>query len=236
VVDVGDFYRWNSTEQSWFPLTDNFSLEQSNYYGGEALALDPNNPNIVYIATGKFTADWATQGTILKSTDQGKTWNKLNLDLKMGGNEDLRWVGERLAVNPLNSNHLFFGSRQDGLWKSLDAGTNWNKVTTFPGKLQPNIGITAITFGAKSTTHAIYSVAYGDGIYKSTDIGETWSKIADSPPEAKRIVVTSEGILYVTHSLGVSKYNTMKFGATSHQSVAETPSMHLLLTQQTPNM
>ncbi len=206
-TDVGGFYRWNLTEQRWIPLTENFPLAQSNYYGGEALALDPNNPNLVYIAAGKFTADWwPYRGTIFKSTDQGNTWNKLNIDLKMGGNEDLRWVGERLAVNPTNSNILFFGSRQDGLWKSSDAGTTWNEVTSFPGKLQADIGITAITFGPKSTTQVIYAVAYGDGIYKSTD-SETWSKIAASPSEAKRMVITSEGVLYVTHSLGVSKYN-----------------------------
>lgn len=189
------------------PLTDHFPLKQSNYYGGEALALDPNNPNIIYIAAGKFTADWWTQqGTIFKSTDQGKTWTKLNIDLKMGGNEDLRWVGERLAINPLNSNNLFFGSRKDGLWKSLDAGTTWSKVTVFPGKLQADIGITAITFGVVSNQQTIYAVAYGDGIYESTDTGMTWNQIAGSPAETQRLTVTKNGILYVTHSQGVSKY------------------------------
>lgn len=206
-TDVGGFYRWNSTEQSWLPLTDHFPLEQSNYYGGEALALDPNNTNIIYIAAGKFTADWWTQlGTIFKSTDQGKTWTKLNIDLKMGGNEDLRWVGERLVVNPSNSNNLFFGSRKDGLWKTLDAGTTWNKITAFPGKLQQHIGITAIAFGVVSNQQTIYAVAYGDGIYESIDTGITWNKIANSPAETQRLAVTNNGILYVTHSQGVSKY------------------------------
>jgi xyloglucan-specific exo-beta-1,4-glucanase len=206
-TDVGGFYRWNLTEQRWIPLTDHFPLEQSNYYGGEALALDPNNPNTVYIAAGKFTADWwPYRGTIFKSTDQGNTWNKLNIDLKMGGNEELRWVGERLVVNPANSNNLFFGSRQDGLWKSLDAGNTWNKVTTFGGKLQPNIGITLVSFGVVSNQQTIYAVAYGDGIYESTDTGITWIKIVGSPAETKRITVTNNGILYVTHSEGVRKY------------------------------
>src|ERR671933_310799 len=44
-TDVGGFYRWNPVDKRWMPLTDHFPLEQSNYYGGEALALDPNNPN-----------------------------------------------------------------------------------------------------------------------------------------------------------------------------------------------
>lgn len=205
-TDIGGFFRWNHTDSSWLPLTEHFSLEQSNYFGGEALALDPNNPDIVYIAVGKYTADWwSHKGTILKSTDKGETWTKLNIDLKMGGNETLRWVGERLAVNPLDSNTIFFGSRLDGLWKSLDAGATWSQVTSFPGKPQADMGITAITF-ERQVPGWVYAIAYGDGIYQSTDTGITWSKIPGSPTEAKRIAVKGNGVLYATHSFGVSKY------------------------------
>ncbi len=205
-TDVGGFYRWNPLDKSWVPLTDRFPLQNSNYYGGEALALDPNNPDIVYIAAGKFSADWSPhRGTIFKSTNKGETWTKLNIDLKMGGNEELRWVGERLVVNPFNSNIIFFGSRQDGLWKSSDAGATWSKVLSFPGKPTANIGITAIAFN-KQVSGLVYAIAYGDGIYKSNDTGVTWSKIAASPSQAKRMAVASNGVLYVTHSSGVSKY------------------------------
>jgi photosystem II stability/assembly factor-like uncharacterized protein len=205
-TDVGGFYRWHPIEQRWVPLTDGFPLEQSNYYGGEALALDPNNPDVVYIAAGKFTADWwPHKGTIFKSTDRGETWTKLKIDLKMGGNEELRWVGERLAVNPLNSNIIFFGSRLDGLWKSVDAGVTWSKVISFPGNPRADIGITAIAF-SQQVPGLVYAIAYGDGIYHSTDTGVTWSKIPGSPSKAKRMAVASNGVLYVTHSSGVSKY------------------------------
>ena len=205
-TDVGGFYRWNPVDKTWIPLTDHFPLEQSNYYGGEALALDPSNPDIIYIAAGKFTADWwPHQGTIFKSTDRGKTWIKLNIDLKMGGNEDLRWVGERLVVNPLNSKMIFFGSRLDGLWKSLDAGATWSQVLSFPGKPRADIGITAIKF-SKQVLGLVYAISYGDGIYQSTDSGFTWSKIPGSSSEAKRLGLASDGVLYVTHSSGVSKY------------------------------
>ena len=202
-TDVGGFYRWNRVEQSWVPLTDHFPLAQSHYYSGEALALDPKNPNIIYIAGGAYL--WDKPGTIFKSTDQGRTWSKLNLDLKMGGNEHLRWVGERLAVNPINSNIIFFGSRQDGLWKSSDAGATWNKVLSFSGTPTANIGITAIAFD-KQVRGVVYANAYGDGIYKSTNTGVTWSKIAQSPSQTKRMAVASNSVLYVTHMSGVSKY------------------------------
>jgi photosystem II stability/assembly factor-like uncharacterized protein len=205
-TDVGGFYRWNPQNKSWIPITEHFPLSQSNYYGGEAFALDPNNPNIIYIAAGKYTADWSPhKGNIFKSTNQGKTWTKLNLDLKMGGNEDLRWTGERLAVNPFNSQIIFFGSRQNGLWLSQDAGKTWKQVTSFPGKPKENIGINAIAFD-KQVSGKVYAIAYGDGIYQSNDTGATWSKIPDSPSEANRIAIASKDLLYVTHKSGVQKY------------------------------
>jgi photosystem II stability/assembly factor-like uncharacterized protein len=209
-TDVGGFYRWNAVEQKWIPLTDHFPLSQSNYYGGEALALDPNNPSIVYIAAGKYL--WADRGTIFKSTDQGATWKKLNLDLPMGGNQDKRWIGERLAINPFNSNEILFGSRQNGLWRSSDAGTTWSHIASFPGKPEADIGITAIAFD-RNRSGLVYANAYGDGIYESTDAGITWSRIAGSPAKTMRIAIASNRTLYVTSatSPGVRKYTNNRW-------------------------
>ncbi len=204
-TDIGGFYRWNAANSSWIPLNEQFSLANSNYYGGEALALDPKDPNIVYIAVGKYTAEWwQPQGTILKSSDRGRTWTKLNLDLKMGGNEPQRWTGERLAVNPFNSKNIFFGSRQDGLWKSENAGQSWTKVKFFP-KPNDDIGINAITFD-RYEKGTIYALAHKSGIYKSIDTGKTWVKITQSPAKVNRIAVGNDNTLYVTHAQGVSKF------------------------------
>lgn len=204
-TDVGGFYRWNSVDFRWIPLTDHFGLANSNYYGGEALALDPNNPNIVYIAVGKYTNSSAGLGTIFKSLDQGQTWTKLKIDLPMGANESLRWTGERLAVNPFNSNVIFFGSRLSGLWKSLDAGTTWRQVASLKSKQSVGIGIGGILF-SKKNPGLVYANAYGDGIYQSTDTGITWSKIFRSPSHVNRMALASNEVLYVTHKSGVSKY------------------------------
>lgn len=205
-TDIGGFYRWDTARERWIPLTDSFPMEQSHYYGGEALAIDPNNLDTVYIAAGKFSTG-SDLGTIFKSTDQGKTWKKLNIDLKMGGNEELRWAGERLVVNPLNSKILLFGSRSDGLWKSSDAGATWAKVTAFPGNLKPGIGILGIVFD-ENVPGLVYVNVYEDGIYRSTDTGATWSKIPGSPTQAMRMAVAGDSTLYVTSEISpqVSKY------------------------------
>jgi xyloglucan-specific exo-beta-1,4-glucanase len=203
-TDVGGFYRWNAEDKSWIPLNESFSLQEKTYYGGEALALDPNDPNIVYMAAGKYS-QWEPKGSIFKSTDRGKTWTKLNIDLGMDSNDKHRWAGERLAVNPSNSKEIFFGSRHDGLWQSSDAGATWRQVTSFSPTLTAGVGILGIVFD-KQVPGLMYINVYGDGVYQSTDTGVTWSKLQGSPKQAQRMATTSKGVLYVTHESGVSKY------------------------------
>lgn len=46
-----------------------------------------------------------------------------------------RGMGERLAVDPANSNILYFGARSgNGLWKSTDGGATFAKVSSFTAK------------------------------------------------------------------------------------------------------
>jgi photosystem II stability/assembly factor-like uncharacterized protein len=206
-TDIGGFYRWQPNTQTWIPLTDHFPFAKHNYYGGESLAVDPADPNTVYIAAGKYTADWWTEpGAIFKSTNQGKTWTKLGLELRMGGNEAKRWAGERLVVDPFHSNVLLFGSRRDGLWRSADAGVSWQRVTQFPAQLDAEIGITAILFDPQVADH-LYAAAYGDGVYQSTDAGISWHQLEGSPAQVNRLAMGKNSRLYASHAVGVSRYD-----------------------------
>ncbi|MEO1131331.1 MAG: hypothetical protein AAFX40_01345 [Cyanobacteria bacterium J06639_1] len=203
-TDVGGAYRWLPREQRWLPLTNWLPRSLANHYGCESLALDPQNPDLVYLAAGKFL--FRDNGTIYKSSDRGSTWTKLDLDLPMGGNEELRWVGERLAVDPFDSRVLLFGSRRDGLWRSRDAGANWQSVP-FPGNVQSDIGITEVAFDP-NLTGRVFAIAYGDGIYRSDDRGLTWQRLSGSPRRAHRLAIASSPtpILYATHAKGVARY------------------------------
>jgi len=204
-TDNGGFFRWNSQDQSWIPLSDKFPPSQLNYYGGEALAVDPNNADLVYIAAGKYVS--AGPGALFKSTNRGATWVQSNLNVPMGGDEQMRWAGNRLVVNPFDSNLLLFGSRRNGLWRSTDAGMTWTQVTNLPATPDPNIGILAIAFDPK-VSGKVYLGAHGDGIYQSSDAGITWSKMVGSPVQAMKLNVAPDSTLYVTSAIspGVSKY------------------------------
>ncbi len=204
-TDIGGFYRWLPAKNRWLPLTEQFPRSQFNFYGGEALALDPQNPDLVYIAVGLYRA--YGEGALFKSRDRGATWEKSNLTVPMGGNEDKRWAGKRLAVSPADSNLLLFGSRQDGLWRSTNGGLDWSPVEGLAARPEDGIGVMAIAF-APGSKGRVYLSAYGDGVYESKDSGLKWQRLTNSPTQAMQLAVASDGILYATSAVspGVSKY------------------------------
>jgi hypothetical protein len=126
-TDIGGAYRWDAANNKWVQLLDWLSESESGFYGVEALALDPQNANNVYMLCG---TEYLNNGrtAILKSTDKGNTftYTDVTAKFKTHGNGFGRSNGERLAVDPKNSNILFCGTRANGLWKSTDAGVTWN--------------------------------------------------------------------------------------------------------------
>ena len=94
-TDVGGAYRWDAKQQRWIPLED--SIWEDSYYGIESIAPDPKDANVVYLAAGMY--GWQP-AAILRSADRGGTWRVTKVPFKMGGNEDGRGMGERLAIDP----------------------------------------------------------------------------------------------------------------------------------------
>jgi len=206
-TDVGGAYRWSPKDQAWTPLTDQLGRE-SNFYGIESLAADPVDANKVYLAAGTYTGSWVGNGAIFRSNDRGNTWQVIDMPVKMGGNENGRSMGERLAIDPNQTSILYFGSRKGGLLKSTDSGSTWQKVAGFSapddGK---GIGIPVIRFdkasGAKGKpTPVIYAgLANNAGsLYRSTDAGATWKLVPKQPTGVmvSHMEFDSAGMLYVS--------------------------------------
>ena len=131
-TDVGGAYRWDDSTHRWQPLLDWISYKDRNLMGIESIALDPSDPNRVYLACGTYTTADAPDGAILRSSDRGKSFQRTNVPIKFGGNEDGRGNGERLAVDPQDGRIVYLGTRHDGLWRSHDRGVSWTRVASFP--------------------------------------------------------------------------------------------------------
>ncbi|MCV9929464.1 hypothetical protein OIU83_17510 [Flavobacterium sp. LS1R49] len=123
----------------------------------------------------------------MKSTDKGNTftYTDVTAKFKAHGNGNGRGNGERLAVDPKNSNILFCGSRANGLWKSTDAGISWNLAWNGVTTTTNGNGICFVSFdpsgsvvnGASQTIYIGVSRIGGGNIYKSTDGGATFNDI-----------------------------------------------------------
>src|SRR5437667_3884523 len=136
-TDIGGLYRSTDGGNTWVPRLDLVGWDNWGYSGVLSVAVDPRSASTVYAAVGGYTNSWdPNNGAILKSTDQGNTWTVSALPFKIGGNMPGRGNGERLGVDPNNSNIVYFGATGDanstfGLWKSTNGGSSWSQVNSF---------------------------------------------------------------------------------------------------------
>jgi hypothetical protein len=214
--DMGGAYRWDAKRATWIPLEDGFA--EGSYMGVESIAPDPVDPNVVYAAVGVGARQ---PSAMLRSHDRGDHWEVASVPFRMGGNEDGRGLGERLAIDPNDTAIVYFGSRFDGLQRSIDQGRTWTRVASFPlqglglptARRQTHGGLSFVVFdpagakGAPSKTLFAGSADPGEHhLFRSDDAGASWRAVAGAPPADLLPVqaqLDAEGVLYITYSNGL---------------------------------
>ncbi|MFF6916711.1 WD40/YVTN/BNR-like repeat-containing protein [Streptomyces sp. NPDC012466] len=185
-TDIGGAYRWDDRTGRWIPLTDHLGWDDWNLLGVEAMAVDPAHPNRVYLSLGTYTQSWAGNGAVLRSDDRGATWRRTDLGVKLGANEDGRGCGERLLVDPRDSDTLWLGTRHDGLLRSTDRGASWQAVSFPATPSATGQGVTLLVAAGRS----VYA-GWGDSdgtagqpnLYRTSD-GTTWEAVPGQPTGA----------------------------------------------------
>jgi hypothetical protein len=182
-TDVGGTYRWNQTNQNWISLSDATPLEDKESYNVESFALD-SNPQNAYMVTGSYqdTDPTKIDGKLWKSTNKGDTWTKIrildgqNNPVRVNGNhEKYRGGGERLAVVNNSPSTMYYGSRYNGLLKSINAGTSWVNLS-LPATPTDGSGVAWVVIDP-TNPQDIYISIPDQGIFKSTTGGMSWSKL-----------------------------------------------------------
>src|SRR3954468_13038729 len=101
------------------------------------IVIDPKNPETVYVASPGHLFGPNPERGVFKTTDGGKTWNKVKFIDDDTGFTDI-------AMDPTNTNILYAASYQrrrsgccfngggpgSALWKTADAGKTWTKLTS----------------------------------------------------------------------------------------------------------
>ncbi len=201
-TDIGGIYRWGPNDTHWVPLLD--WLSDNFFNGGDAIGLDPTDPNKLYVAVGLYSDSWAKNGEMLISDDMGATFKTVPLDFKNGSNNPGRGDGDRIAVDPNMPSIVYFGTRQNGLRISTDSGDTWpqapgltvvTSVSIGGGKFMP-MGVVSVlpiksSGSSGSATPVVYAAVAGtglngnsQGLYVTTNGGSTsstWTAVAGQP-------------------------------------------------------
>lgn len=209
-TDVGGAYRWDESSHSWAQLVNWPSSSQTSYLGVEALAMDPSDPDKLYLLLG--TSYWNGGITaIARSSDRGASFalTEVTSSFKEDGNGMGRQSGEKLAVDPHKGTILFCGTRSAGLWKSVDAGASWSQVSSFPVTSTTNgVGVSFVVFDSAKGVDGKPSPRIWAGVertgstnlYVSEDSGASWNAVSGAsttywPNRATQV----GGSLYVTY-------------------------------------
>lgn len=147
-----------------------------------ALAVDPRNPNVVYLG--------AATGGVWKTTDGGANWIPLTDDqpsLSSGA----------IALDPQNPDIVYVGTGEQnfsgdslygaGILKSTDGGKSWRHLAgSFVGPFAPNFTSGGARIGAIAVHPQNGQIILAgmqtfnnveSGIIRSTDGGETWTLV-----------------------------------------------------------
>ena len=212
-TDMGGAYRWDDKAKSWRPLQDGTAVP--SYMGIESIAADPGDAGKLYLAAGM--GYWG-EASIWRSKDRGDSWEIIPVPFRMGGNEDGRGLGERLAIDPHRPSTLLFGSRHDGLWRSDDSARSWHKVEAFPhhglgapkARRETHGGVSFVLFDpASPAVFAGVADPVGDRLYRSDDGGRSWHPVAGGPAQGMLPVKAdiAAGALYLACSSSIGPNN-----------------------------
>jgi photosystem II stability/assembly factor-like uncharacterized protein len=195
-TDVGGLYRYNRDGKSWVPLVDGFGHDDAQCFGTLSMAVDARDANTLYATCGLYTSPNAGGAAVIRSHDQGHTWQKTSLPFHLGANMLGRGDGERLQVDPADSRRLLLGTTQDGLWQSQDGGQSFSRVAGYPAA-----SVSFVLFAGP----VVYagSAEKGGGLYWSLDNGNTFTAVPGSPRMVPHQAVQgADGTLYVTFADG----------------------------------
>jgi BNR/Asp-box repeat len=188
-TDVGGAYRFDTDNQRWEQMLTTSSVtsdRRSTDYQVEALGAAPSDPAIVYMLVGATSAD-SPGARVLRSYDAGRNWTALSTEWYVGGNDEYRQSGARIAVDPSDPRVLFVGTRRNGLQVSRDGGETWDSAMTPPALDQNSdlysVGVTSVVIDPSSPVFegrhsVVWAGVAGVGLMRSLDAGRSWTLVS----------------------------------------------------------
>ncbi len=170
---------WKSTDagKTW----TNVGLKDTLAIG--RIAVHPKNPDVAWVAALGHPFGPNAERGIFKTTDGGKTWNKVLYKDENSGGIDL-------SYDPGNPNTIFAalwqarrspwgmdsGGPGSGLYRSTDGGNTWKQLT---GHGLPEGTIGRIGVAVAYSGNRVWALVEADkgGLFRSDDGGDSWTLV-----------------------------------------------------------
>ncbi|HTF81345.1 MAG TPA: T9SS type A sorting domain-containing protein, partial [Cytophagales bacterium] len=169
---AGGLWRTTVGGNAWTSLTDGLSS-----LGVSGVVIDPTSPasnRTLYILTGDGDAGDTYSTGVLRSADNGATWQSTGLSWHV--TNYIR--GYKLIMHPTNS-QILMAATTNGMYRTTDGGINWSRVIDnymFDIEFKPN------------DPNTVYAVSHGT-FYRSSDAGATWTIITSGTPTSDRLAI-----------------------------------------------
>ncbi len=154
------------------------------------VVIHPRDPDTAYVAALGPLWNASPERGVFKTSDGGRTWTKVKFI-----DDDTGFVD--LVLDPQSPGTLYAAAYQrrrtpfgyngggpgSGLWKSLDGGLTWKKLTRgLP--TTGDLGRIGLALYARDPriVYALVEHAEKGGLYRSEDRGETWTRTSTTNP------------------------------------------------------
>lgn len=187
-VGSGGVWKTENSGLNWKPVFD----AQGAYSIG-CLALDPGNPETVWVGTGEnVSGRHVGYGDgVYKSLNGGVTWTNMGLKSSEHISRILVDTRDSEVVYVAAEGPLWSAGGERGLFKSVDGGRTWKPSL----EISKDTGVASAEFDP-SDPDILYAAAYQrrrsvaafmaggpeSGIYKSEDSGKSWRKLSVGLP------------------------------------------------------
>jgi photosystem II stability/assembly factor-like uncharacterized protein len=174
---------WKSVDagKSWKSV----GLKDSRAIG--KVIVNPRNPDIVFVAALGHPFGPNTERGVFRTTDGGKTWDKVLYKDENTGAIDV-------AFDPQNPNILFAslwetrrtpwslasGGPGSGVYRSTDGGATWKRLEQHGLPKGPYGRIGLAVAADSERIYAIIEAKEAGGLYRSDDGGDTWDLVNGS--------------------------------------------------------
>ncbi len=173
-------------------------------FNGETVwkvAVDPKNPKRIFVGTGA-----PSRAVLWRTTDGGESWARAPVEIPAhcAGVSKPRLLA--FAYDPTDSDRLWFGLEEGGLFHSVDGGDSWERVDS---RLlwEFNSDVHSVRVLPNHGRKVVICICV-NAIYRSLDDGQTWEGV--NPNEAfgfyyaraTAVPAGSEDTLYLSVSDG----------------------------------